>query len=407
MSNNQKTVVSMIAGQDKLTLITIEGELIDIQNGDMYDTEKMVDFLTPHLTGTNGVDVDLDDFLIVKQALSPDDYEDEDDIIVRVVKNKKIKGIFFPLKIEVVVKVDDQEVVIPEAEHLTGQMTRAIDTNSPAVANFMRRIAKVAARRRHSAEDLMKFIRHCDLPLTDAGDIIAYKRVHKQGNAYVDCHSPTVTQDLGYRVYTDVDKVDPDRSRACSNGLHVGSLSFMKTFMGDHTLVCRVRPEDFIAVPLYDEEKCRVCSYDIIGVLSPEDRDKVNRGKYIENSPFNVMIGQAVAGNTIPITHGVYVQGIGKIKVHKINEKPSTADPVEEEVAKAKGASLKSDTGEARGTKVFEKAKASKGQTLSDMARAMFNAEQWDELRAFKKTKKVSYATLGFSETEQAKIKDA
>lgn len=405
--NNLKTIVSMIAGEEKLTLITINGELIDIQNGDMYDTEKMVDVLTPQLTGINGVDVDLDDFLIIKQALFPDDFEDEGDIIVRVVEGKEIKGIFFPMKIEVSVKVGDQEVVIPEAEHLTGQMTRAIDQNSPSIANFMRRIATVAAERRHSAEDLMKFIRHCDLPLTDAGDIIAYKRVEKQGNDFVDCHSRTVIQNLGYRVYTDVEKVDPDRSRACSNGLHVGSLSFMKSFWGGHTLVCRVRPEDFIAVPTYDEKKCRVCSYDIIGVLSPEDRDKVNTGDHIENSPFNMMIGNAVAGNTIPITHGVYVEGIGKIRVHKIGEQPSNAEPVEEKEAMAKGASLKTDTGEARGKKVLEKAKASKGQTLADTARGMFDAEQWDELRDFKKTKKKSYASLGFTEAEEAKIIDA
>lgn len=409
MSENQKTIVSMIAGKDKLTLITISGELIDISNGDMYDTEKMVDVLTPQLTGINGVDVDLDDFLIIKQALFPDDYEDEGDIIVRVVEGKEIKGIFFPLKIEVSVNVEGQEVVIPEAEHLTGQMSRAIDQNSPAVANFLRRIAKVAAERRHSAEDLMKFIRHCDLPLTDAGDIIAYKRVQKQGDHYVDCHSRTVTQNLGYRVYTDVEKVDPDRSRACSNGLHVGSLQFMKSFWGGHTLVCLVRPEDFIAVPTYDEKKCRVCSYDIIGILSPEDRDKVNTGEHIADSPFNVMIGNAVAGNSIPMTHGVYVEGIGKVRVHKIGEdpKPVNETPMTDEQVKAKGASLASDTGEARGTKVFEKAVASKGKTLADVARAMFDAEQWDELRSFKKTKKKSYASLGFSDAEEAKIIDA
>jgi len=413
MTDNTKTIVSMIAGEEKLTLITITGELLDISNGDMYDTEKMVDELTPKLTGLGGVEVNLDDFLIIKQALFPEDYEDEGDIIVRVVEGKEIKGIFFPLKIEVAVKVDDQEVVIPEAENLTNQMARAIDQKSPAVANFMRRIATVAAERRHSAEDLMKFIQHCDLPLTDAGDIIAYKRVNKRGSGYVDCHSGTVPQDLGYRVYTDVEKVDPDRSRACSNGLHVGSLSFMKSFYGGHTLVCLVRPEDFIAVPTYDTKKCRVCSYDIIGVLSPEDRDSVNRGDHITDSPFNVLIGNAVAGKTIPITHGVYVEGIGKAKVHKIGETPGyeapePVEPITEEEAATKGQSLETDTTEkARGTKVLEKAKAAKTGSVREQARAMFDNQQWDELKSFKKAKKKSWTALGFTESEENQIMTA
>lgn len=414
MSDNQKTIVSMIAGEDKLTLITIKGELIDISNGDMYDTEKMVDVLTPKLTGLGGVDVDLDDFLIIKQALFPDDYEDEGDIIVRVVEGKEIKGIFFPLKIEVSVQVDGQQVVIPEAEHLTGQMSRAIDQNSPSVANFLRRIATVAAERRHSAEDLMKFIRHCDLPLTDAGEIIAYKRVNKRDSDYVDCHSGTVTQNLGYRVYTDVEKVDPDRSRTCSNGLHVGSLQFMRSFRGGHTLVCLVKPEDFIAVPTYDEKKCRVCAYDIIGVLSPEDRDKVNTGEHIADSPFNVMIGNAVAGNTIPITHGVYVEGIGKVRVHKIGETPGyePAEPVEpqplsDEQVVAKGQSLETDTGKARGTKVLATAIAAKATGVRGQARELFDAQQWDELKAFKKAKKKSWTALGFIGSEEETIMTA
>jgi len=411
MSDNTKNIVRMIAGEDKLTLITIKGELIDIANGDMYDTEKMVDVLTPKLTGLGGVEVDLDDFLIIKQALFPEDYADEGDIIVRVVEGKEVKGIFFPLKIEVAVKVGEQEVVIPEAEHLTGQMSRAIDQNSPSVANFMRRIAKVAAERRHSAEDLMKFIRHCDLPLTDAGDIIAYKRVNQRGSDYVDCHSGTVVQNVGYRVYTDVEKVDPDRSRACSNGLHVGSLSFMRSFYGGHTLVCLVRPEDFIAVPTYDEKKCRVCSYDIIGVLSPGDRDKVNKSEHITDSPFNVLIGNAVAGNTVTMTHGNYVEGIGKTRVHKIGEIPGfepaepTTETLSDEEVIAKGQSLETDTtAKSRGTKVLAKAQAAKSDSVRDQARALFDAQQWDELKSFKKAKKKSWTVLGFTGSEEETI---
>lgn len=405
---NFKKLVSMIVGDDKLTLITIEGEIIDIQNGDMYDTGKLVDELTPKLTGLAAVEVDLDDYLSIKQALFPDDYEDDGQIIVRVVEGKEIKGIFFPLKIEVSVKNGDGEVVVPSVENLKSQMTRAIDTNSPSVRNFLNRITPVIKDRLHSAEDLMQFIKESDLPLTDAGEIIAYKRVNKKGDDYVDCHTGKVIQNIGSRVYTDVEKVDPDRTRACSNGLHVGSLRFMKSFYGAHTLVCVVKPEDFIAVPEYDTTKCRVCEYRVIGVLTDADRATINSGKHITNEGFGKLIADAVAGNMPPILYDVYVGDRGDTTVTKRGKDAPTPTPTpskkSNEVKPETGKSLLEDTPKNTGKKVVEKAKLAKKATLADMARDLFKAKSWTQLMDFKKSKKKSWAALGFSDNEATQI---
>lgn len=405
---NLKKLVSMIAGDDKLTLITIEGEIIDIQNSDMYDTGKMVDELTPQLSGLAAVEVDLDDYLSIRQALFPDDYEDDGQIIVRVVEGKEIKGIFFPLKIEVSVKSGDGEVVVPSVENLKPQLNRAIDTNSPSVRNFLNRITPVIKDRLHSAEDLMQFIKKSDLPLTDAGEIIAYKRVNKKGDDYVDCYTGKVIQNVGSRVYTDADKVDPDRRRACSNGLHVGSLQYMKSFTGAHTLVCVIKPEDFIAVPEYDTTKCRVCEYRIIGVLTEEDRVTINSGKHITNEGFGKLIADAVAGNMHPITRDVYVGNRGEITITKRGKNaPDTAPTPKEAPKEAKpetGKSLLEDTSKAKGKDIVKKAKSAKKATLADMARDLFNAKSWTQLMDFKKSKKKSWAALGFSDSEETQI---
>jgi hypothetical protein len=403
---NVKKLVSMIVGDDKVTLITIEGEIIDIQIGDMYDTGKLVDELTPKLSGLAAVEVDLDDYLAIKQALFPDDYEGEGEIIVRVVEGKEIKGIFFPLKIEVAVKSDDGEVVVPSLENLKPQIQRAIDTNSPSVRNFLNRITPVIKDRLHSAEDLMQFIKKSDLPLTDAGEIIAYKRVNKKGDDYVDCHTGKVIQNIGSRVYTDADKVDPDRTRSCSNGLHVGSLSFMKSFHGGHTLICLVKPEDFIAVPQYDTTKCRVCEYRVIGVLSDEDRNTINSGKHITTAGFGKLIADAVAGIMAPITHDVYVEGRGETTITKRGQKAPEPAPTKEpkEVKPETGKSLLEDTPKDTGKKVVEKAKAAKKATLAEMARDLFKAKSWTQLMDFKKAKKKSWKALGFSSQEETEI---
>lgn len=403
---NFKKLVSMIAGDDKLTLITIEGEIIDIQNGDMYDTGKMVDELTPKLSGLAAVEVDLDDYLSIKQALFPDDFEDDGQIIVRVVEGKEIKGIFFPLKIEVAVKNGDGEVIVPSVENLKPQLNRAIDTNSPSVRNFLNRITPVIKDRLHSAEDLMQFIKKSDLPLTDAGEIIAYKRVNKKGDDYVDCHTGKVIQNVGSRVYTDAEKVDPDRTRSCSNGLHVGSLQFMKSFTGAHTLVCVVKPEDFIAVPQYDTTKCRVCEYRVIGVLTDSDRDTINSGKHITNEGFGKLIADAVAGDMPPILYDVYVEGRGDTTITKRGKGASEPTPAEKpkEVKPETGKSLLEDSSKASGKAIVKKAKAAKKATLADMARDLFKAKSWTQLMDFKKAKKKSWTALGFSDKEATQI---
>lgn len=403
---NLKKLVSMIVGDDKLTLITIEGEIIDIQNGDMYDTGKMVDELTPKLTGLAAVEVDLDDYLSIKQALFPDDFEDDGQIIVRVVEGKEIKGIFFPLKIEVAVKNGDGEVIVPDVQNLTPQMNRAIDTNSPSVRNFLNRITPVIKDRLHSAEDLMQFIKKSDLPLTDAGEIIAYKRVNKKGNDYVDCHTGKVIQNIGSRVYTDAEKVDPDRTRSCSNGLHVGSLQFMKSFTGAHTLVCVVKPEDFIAVPQYDTTKCRVCEYRVIGVLSNADRDTINSGKHITTKGFGKLIADAVAGDMPPILYDVYVEGRGGTTITKRGKDALASAPKEEpkEVKPETGKSLLEDTSKYTGKRVVEKAKSAKKATLAEMAHDLFTAKSWTQLVDFKKAKKKSWKALGFTSQEETEI---
>ena len=238
----------------------------------------------------------------------------------------------------------------------------------------------------------MQFIKESDLPLTDAGEIIAYKRVNKKGDDYVDCHTGKVIQNIGSRVYTDAEKVDPDRTRSCSNGLHVGSLQFMKSFTGAHTLICVVKPEDFIAVPQYDTTKCRVCEYRVIGVLTDADRDTINSGKHITNEGFGKLIADAVAGDMPPILYDVYVGDRGETTITKRGkDNPAPTPTPSKKPKKAKpetGKSLLEDTPKDMGKKVVEKAKLAKKATLADIARDLFKAKSWTQLMDFKKAKK-------------------
>ena len=74
---------------------------------------------------------------------------------------------------------------------------------------FMLRMAKVQETREHSAEDLLHFLKANDLPLTESGQIIAYKRLLKVEDHYVDSHTQKVKQRIGSRVFMSENMVNP------------------------------------------------------------------------------------------------------------------------------------------------------------------------------------------------------
>lgn len=411
---NVKQLVSMIVEDNKLTLITVRGEVVVIPNEDMYDVNRMINDIMPKITGTAAVEVDLDDYLIITQAMLQNDYQNEGEVIVRVVEGKEVKGIFFPLKIEVAVKVDEEEIVIPKAETLKSQIQRASETGSPAVTNFMKRIAPVVKDRRHSAEDLMEFMKKLELPLTDNGDIIAYKKVTKKDDHFVDCHTGKVIQNVGYRIYTDAELVDPDRSKSCSNGLHVGSLDFMNSFYGGAMLICLVHPEDFIAVPEYDTTKCRVCSYEVIGVVNEKDKAQINKKQFVSGSKLNELVGRAVKGHIPPFHMEVHVGPKQELTITKVGEnKEKTLRFSKESENKTLGKSLRESTKENTdhmiNKETINKVKAAKkkstgNRTITKAALDLFTASSWTLLNEYRKQRKKSFKALGFTDQQIDKI---
>lgn len=297
----------MLVNEKKITLFTIEGEVLDMKIDGPYDTARLAEDLGPQLNGTNSVEVDLKSYLTMAKALNA--VNDEEGVfITTMIDGKEVQGIFYPQKVQVSVKHEEKEVLIPKVEKLTKHMNRAADENSPAVRNFLRRLAPVAKNRLHSAEDLMDFIERSELPLTNDGRIIGYKRVNRSGHKFVDCHSGKIEQQLGSRVWMDAEKVDPSRTNSCSNGLHVANLGYLRSFGGTHTLIVLVDPADFIAVPRGETNKCRVSSYDIIGVMSARSQEIVNQGAHVEGDHTLESIIKAAV-------EGTHVQPFETIKV--------------------------------------------------------------------------------------------
>ena len=201
--------------------------------------------------------------------------------------------------------------VIPHAHKLSSQMKAASKLKDfSGFVNFINRLEPVLKDRGHSAEDLMKFIEHGDLPIADDGCIVIYKRLKQKGNTFVDVHSGNIKQNVGSYVFMRPGLVDPNRRQDCSNGLHVASLGYLSSFSGNVTVMAKVRPEDVFAVPEYSHTKMRVCGYHILAVLPESLRTHVNSGGSISSIPEGKeLLNKVLRGAHVGITELVEVGG--------------------------------------------------------------------------------------------------
>jgi hypothetical protein len=149
-----------------------------------------------------------------------------------------------------------------------------------------------------AVKELLRFMEHNTLPICPDGDFLTYKKVRHD---YLDCHSSTVLNkpaalmseselstmpviankqqvkvdviDTEHGKFTEVSMprnyVDDDYTSTCSDGLHVCSFSYLRSFMGTVYLVTKVNPKDVVSVPSdYKNAKMRTCRYVIVREIS-------------------------------------------------------------------------------------------------------------------------------------------
>jgi hypothetical protein len=202
--------------------------------------------------------------------------------------------------------------IIPDAHKLARQLRASQKLQSyVGFERFIERLSAIIDERGHSVEDLMKFIEKGDLPIADDGCIVIFKRLNSAGkDTFVDVHTGRVQQKVGSYVFMRAGLVDPNRREDCSNGLHVATLGYIRTFSGNVTVLAKVRPEDVFAVPEYAHTKMRVCGYHILVNLPDNLRRLVNEGRSISSDPQGaVLLANVLKGNHIGITQHVEIGG--------------------------------------------------------------------------------------------------
>jgi hypothetical protein len=122
--------------------------------------------------------------------------------------------------------------------------------------------------------ELFGFLEKNDLPITDDGCFLAYKKV---GGDYYDLYSHTFLNNIGSYVSMERHEVDGDRNRTCSTGLHFASRSYMAHYGatiedGFRIVVVKINPRDVVSIPVdYNNAKGRCCAYEVVEELPADE----------------------------------------------------------------------------------------------------------------------------------------
>lgn len=152
------------------------------------------------------------------------------------------------------------------------------------MVNFMDNLMSNPSKR--AVDELYGFLEKNNLPITPDGHFLAYKKVRSN---YFDCHTGTMDNSVGKVVEMERNKVDDDKDRTCSTGLHFCSHSYLSAFGGERTVIVKVNPRDVVSIPSdYNGAKGRACRYEVIGEVDVCPQDEVEFNKPVQRNANSV-----------------------------------------------------------------------------------------------------------------------
>ena len=139
------------------------------------------------------------------------------------------------------------------------------------MVNFLDNLMQNPSHR--AVQELYGFLEAGNLPITEDGHFLAYKRVRGD---YTDLHSGKFDNSIGSKPSMPRNEVDEDKDRTCSNGLHFCSLDYLPSFGsggGNVIVIVKINPKDVVAIPSdYNNTKGRCSGYEVIGEHKGDDR---------------------------------------------------------------------------------------------------------------------------------------
>lgn len=123
------------------------------------------------------------------------------------------------------------------------------------------------------AERLYRFLEVGNMPLTDDGYFLAYKKVRGD---WKDIHSGTMDNSIGKILEMPRVLVNDKDTETCSTGLHFCSYAYLDQFRSnnsstDRVVVLKINPADVVSIPTdYNDTKGRTCKYEVLSEITME-----------------------------------------------------------------------------------------------------------------------------------------
>lgn len=137
-------------------------------------------------------------------------------------------------------------------------------------------------------EEAYNFLEVCNLPITEDGCFIAYKRIQ---NNWMDVYTGTIDNRVGNVVSMPRNQVDSVSERTCSHGLHVCSIEYLTHYQGERLVAVKVNPRDIVSIPTdYQNSKMRVCEYTVVQELDMATIaafDEALRSVWVDDRPMD------------------------------------------------------------------------------------------------------------------------
>jgi len=117
-----------------------------------------------------------------------------------------------------------------------------------------------------AVEELYLFLNSGNLPITQDGHFIAYKKVMDD---YTDCYTRSFDNSIGQVLEMPRFAVDDNRNNTCSSGFHFCSYDYLQGFSGSRVMTVKINPRDVVSIPSdYNNTKGRTCKYEVIAEVS-------------------------------------------------------------------------------------------------------------------------------------------
>jgi len=167
---------------------------------------------------------------------------------------------------------DGQVFYRGEALHnsITDRILGLMGDNLPfqPMLNFLGNLMENPSKR--AVDELYGFLEAGELPLTEDGHFLAFKKIRAD---WRDIHSGTFDNSVGAVCEMPRNRVDEDKDRTCSAGLHFCSKDYLPHFGGEvgsgyRIVIVKINPRDVVSIPAdYHDTKGRCCRYEVVAEL--------------------------------------------------------------------------------------------------------------------------------------------